>query len=153
VTSAITIAVGLRRGLTPLIRGREGTFLGQILSQMVNVGAVGSTSALNMFLMRKGELSTGIEVTTEDGKSIGMSQIAAKSAITQTAICRVVYILPIFFGPPILKAFAKAVGVIGPATPRVFTLLFDVATISLGLYLSIPICCGIFPQYGRIRTD
>jgi len=67
VTSAVIVALGLKRSFAPLIRGREGTLAGSLLQNMTSFGAVAITSSLNMALVRSAELKTGIEVKTEDG--------------------------------------------------------------------------------------
>ena len=47
----------------------------------MSFGAVAFTSAMNMAMVRKGEMATGIEVKSDDGEHIGISKIAATSAI------------------------------------------------------------------------
>ena len=79
-----------------------------MLNNGVSFGAVGFTSTMNMAMVRKGEMTTGIDVKTEEGELIGVSKIAATSAIKQTAICRFGYCVPIFFLPPVLTTMQKA---------------------------------------------
>ena len=56
VTCAICMATAMRKGTAPLMKGREGTFVGGVLNSMVSFVAVAFTSALNAGVMRKGEL-------------------------------------------------------------------------------------------------
>ena len=63
VSCAIAMATAMRRGVAPLMKGREGTFIGGLLNSTVSFVGVAFTSALNAVVMRKGELKTGISVT------------------------------------------------------------------------------------------
>jgi hypothetical protein len=83
VAMAILMATAMRRGTAPLMKGREGTFVGSALNSTVSFVAVAFTSAINAGVMRKGELVSGIQVQEPDGenKEVGLSQAAAKSAL------------------------------------------------------------------------
>ena len=83
VAMAILMATAMRRGTAPLMKGREGTFVGSALNSTVSFVAVAFTSAINAGVMRKGELVSGIQVQEPDGenKEVGLSQVAAKSAL------------------------------------------------------------------------
>ena len=70
----------------------------------VSFGAVVFASAMNMVMVRKGEMNTGIDVTTEGGEHIGMSKVAATSAIKQTVLVRASQTFTIFFMPPVLTS-------------------------------------------------
>lgn len=54
--------------------------------------------------MRMKELSTGIEVATKDGTVVGVSKIAAKKALKETAVTRAVLPAPILIIPPIVMS-------------------------------------------------
>ena len=83
VAIAILMATAMRRGTAPIMKGREGTFMGSALNSTVSFVAVAFTSAINAGVMRKGELVSGIQVQEPDGenKEVGLSQVAAKSAL------------------------------------------------------------------------
>ena len=57
-----------------------------------------------MYLMRRNELDTGIDVKSADGKVHGLSQTAAKEAITQVAYTRAALPAPLLIIPPIIMA-------------------------------------------------
>jgi len=142
VTSAIGMAAGLKRGLAPLMRGREGTMFGSILNSIVNFGAVATTSAMNCVMMRSGELTSGIDVKDASGETIGLSQTAAYYGIQKTAISRAVYNFPIFFIPPVLVAMqAKA----GMHTRPGVKLALEVSNVAFALLVSMPLGCALFP--------
>jgi hypothetical protein len=46
--------------------------------------------------------STGVDVLTEDGRSMGKSKIAGKSAVMQCAFARCVAAAPILLIPPVV---------------------------------------------------
>ena len=55
-----------------------------------------------------GELATGIPVTDKDGKALGTSKAAARSAVAQAAITRALLPAPVLLLPPIImKAFGN----------------------------------------------
>lgn len=77
VGSVLMLTLGLRRAMKPIMRGKEKTAFGKFLNSSVNFGAVATTAALNVYVMRKNELKTGIEVKNALGESMGMSKVAA----------------------------------------------------------------------------
>ena len=61
-----------------------------------------SSGALNVYLMRRNEISEGIAVQDHEGHTLGKSQVAGKQAILETALTRVALPAPILLFPPIL---------------------------------------------------
>ena len=55
-------------------------------------------------MMRSSELVDGIEVKDENGNVIGVSKIAARKAVFETALSRVALPAPILVLPPIIMA-------------------------------------------------
>ena len=143
VASAIGMAAGLKRGLAPLMRGREGTVFGAILNSIVNFGAVATTSAMNCVMMRSGEMTSGIDVKDSNGETIGMSQVAAYYGIKKTAISRAVYNFPIFFIPPVLAAAQASRGLHRRPGPK---MALEVSNVAFALLVSMPFGCALFPQ-------
>ena len=147
LVAVVGLTLTLRRGLKPLMRGREGTLAGNAINAGINFGVTAATSAINVYLMRKGELESGIEVKHTDGdkETVGMSKIAAQQAITYTAISRIVYCIPCVLLPVAMQAGWRAIGVLGATstTPIVFaTNLFNV---SFSLLVGLPLACAVFP--------
>ena len=96
VTTSITIGLGMRRILMPLIKSVKGP--GQIfLTFLVNTSAIASASVLNVLIMRYNEIQEGITMIDKDGNEHGKSKIMGKSAVLKTASTRI--ILPV---PPLL---------------------------------------------------
>ena len=64
--------------------------------------AVATASSLNCLAMRNAELSSGIEVFSEEtGEIYGTSKVAAKEAIGLTVISRVVIAAGCLLAPPL----------------------------------------------------
>ena len=63
---------------------------------------VATASTLNAVLMRNHELREGITVIDEQGKEIGTSIVAARAAVTETAITRAILPAPILLIPPVV---------------------------------------------------
>ena len=102
-----------------------------------------SANATNLFFVRLKEYREGIPVLTEEGREVGISKIAGKTAVLQTALTRAAMpILPLFV-PTIsfyfLAKFNKMPKSIVPKT-LVQTFVFLVA-----LTYAPPMACGFFP--------
>jgi hypothetical protein len=81
VTASISAAMTLRKITSFLLGGRTGAAV-TVANSIVNYGAVGFSSSLNVFFMRSGEVASGISVMDpETNEVIGSSKIAAKMAI------------------------------------------------------------------------
>ena len=91
-------------------------------------------------------MDEGIAVkNAETGEELGMSKIAAKTAITNTVLSRIVYVVPMFFIPALGNiAFTKA-GLM-PKTMGMTRLLLESMSVGLGLYIAMPVNCALFPQ-------
>jgi hypothetical protein len=97
VTSAISIALGLRKVADYMLKGRTGT-LAMFSVNFINYTAVTCSSCANTGVMRMKELETGVLLKDDEtGAEYGMSQVAAKEAITNTLLSRMLYIIPIFY--------------------------------------------------------
>jgi sideroflexin-5 len=71
----------LRRITNPLLVGKSGLYL-TLANSVVNVGAVGISSSLNVYFMRGSEKQKGISVMDpETGEVLGTSKVAASKAI------------------------------------------------------------------------
>uniref|UniRef100_A0A8C6T8Y8 Sideroflexin 5a n=1 Tax=Neogobius melanostomus TaxID=47308 RepID=A0A8C6T8Y8_9GOBI len=102
VTSAVSIAVGLNvliqraKGFSPTTR--------LLVQRFVPFPAVASANVCNVVLMRKSELSEGISVLDKSGNVVGTSKVAAKYALLETALTRIVMPMPILVLPPMIMA-------------------------------------------------
>ncbi|MEQ2264743.1 Sideroflexin-5 [Xenotaenia resolanae] len=102
VTSAVSIAVGLN---VLIQRANQLTPTSKLLVQrFVPFPAVASANICNVVLMRHTELSDGIDVLDDSGKVVGTSKVAARHALLETALTRVVMPMPIMVLPPMIMA-------------------------------------------------
>ena len=117
VTASCTVALGLNAAVPRLRRVTPSTRL--MLGRLVPFAAVASAGALNVFLMRGEEMRRGIDVfpalnavekaqREEQGgnatgaASLGKSRTAARLAVGETAVSRVLNATPIMILPPLV---------------------------------------------------
>ena len=81
VVSAIGSAMFLRK-LTGLVLGGATGLVATVANSIVNYGAVSFSSSLNVYFMRMGEMTKGINVLDPvTQEKLGTSKIAAKQAV------------------------------------------------------------------------
>ncbi|XP_068436216.1 sideroflexin-5a isoform X2 [Clinocottus analis] len=102
VTSAVSIAVGLNVLIQKASRFNPTTRL--LVRRFIPFPAVATANVCNVVLMRHSELSEGISVLDDSGNVVGTSKVAAKHALLETALTRVVLPMPILMLPPIIMA-------------------------------------------------
>ncbi|CAF1063002.1 unnamed protein product [Adineta ricciae] len=150
--SAVTVSVSIAVGLTMIIRRAKALppRWKTIVERFVPLPAVACASTCNVLFMRFHELSEGIQVIDEQNKPIGVSQIAAKKALTEMAMTRAFLPVPILSIPPIIMlAFEKN---ILRRFPRLNIPLNTVAcTFSFGL--ALPMSIALFPQKSKVATS
>ncbi|KAL5341207.1 Tricarboxylate/iron carrier [Aspergillus crustosus] len=152
VSASCSVALGLNALVPRLKNVSPSTKL--ILGRLVPFAAVSSASALNVFLMRGEEIRQGIDVYPvpekegEPVQSLGKSKKAAKLAVGETAISRVLNATPIMVIPPLILVQLEKRKLL---TPRM------VLPANLGLVLAtslfaLPLALGAFPQRQAISA-
>lgn len=179
VGASCSVALGLNAAV-PKLRVSDGTR--NILKRLVPFAAVATAGALNAYLMRRGEIQTGIDVrpvlseeekeklkaegkSERDVPSLGKSRKAARLAVYETAASRV------FNNSPIMILPAMALYHIQTkqewyknlvekewlrARPRVRAAI--PITINLGLiaatsFAALPLALAVFPQQQEIGAE
>ena len=66
-----------------------------------------TASTCNVVLMRNSELSEGINVFDQNKKVVGSSKVAAKKALIETAVTRMVLPAPILIIPPVIMTMIE----------------------------------------------
>ncbi|XP_074051738.1 sideroflexin-5 isoform X2 [Macrotis lagotis] len=102
VISAVSIAVGLNALVQRANKFSPATRL--LIQRFVPFPAVASANICNVVLMRHNELEEGIDVLDNEGNIVGSSRIAARHALLETALTRVVLPMPILVLPPIIMS-------------------------------------------------
>jgi sideroflexin-5 len=161
VGASCTVAVGLNSLVPRLKRLAPSTRL--ILGRLTPFAAVASAGALNVFLMRSEEMRTGIDVfpvpsETEkeaDGTaapgSLGKSRKAARLAVAETAVSRVLNSSPIMVIPPLLLVRLQRTDWLR-RKPR-YTTPVNLALILVTSYAVLPLALAAFPQRQKVRAD
>ncbi|KAL2823726.1 Tricarboxylate/iron carrier [Aspergillus cavernicola] len=152
VSASCSVALGLNALVPRLKNVSPNTKL--ILGRLVPFAAVSSASALNVFLMRGEEIRQGIDIYPapekpgEPVQSLGKSKKAAKIAVGETAISRVLNATPIMVVPPLILVQLEKRNLIKPRM---------VTPVNLGLVLAtslfaLPLALGAFPQRQAISA-
>ena len=109
--------------------------------------------------MRGGELTTGIDVYYETGEQysetfappviVGTSQIAAKKALTEMAVSRMIFPLPIFLLAPLGMSLVEPI----LRKNRSLSIPFQTAFVMLSFGLGLPATIALFPQIGTVEAS
>ncbi|KAG0004063.1 hypothetical protein BGZ80_005679 [Entomortierella chlamydospora] len=146
VTTSCFLAVGLNQLVPKLTSISPG--VRSVLTRLVPFTAVAAAGTVNVFLMRGKEISEGIDVYDHEGKSVGKSQKAGMSAITQVAISRILTNFPVLTIPPLILAQWERT-TWSQQYPRALIPL-NLAVITLCLMTALPLAIAAFPQYANV---
>uniref|UniRef100_A0A8C5KDY4 Sideroflexin-1 n=1 Tax=Jaculus jaculus TaxID=51337 RepID=A0A8C5KDY4_JACJA len=144
--SATTGAVATALGLNALTK-----HVSPLIGHFAPFAAVAAANCINIPLMRQRELKVGIPVTDENGVRLGNWTNAAKQAITQVVISRILMAAPGMAIPPFImntlekKAFWKRFPWMN--APIQVTLL------GFCLVFATPLCCALFPQKSSMSVS
>ncbi|KAK0389214.1 hypothetical protein NLU13_2789 [Sarocladium strictum] len=179
VTASCSVALGLN-SMVPRLKVAESTR--NILKRLVPFAAVASAGALNAYLMRRGEIVTGIDVrpvlsdeekkkleaegkSERDVPSLGRSQKAAKIAVYETAASRVFNNSPIMIIPPMIlyhietkaqwykNLLEKEWIKARPRIAKSIPIGMNLGLITAVSYCALPLALGVFPQQQEISAD
>eukprot|EP00049_Salpingoeca_infusionum_P019080 m.360091 g.360091 ORF g.360091 m.360091 type:complete len:331 (+) comp18882_c0_seq1:369-1361(+) len=148
VASSVGIAVGLNQAVK---RAKISEPVRRVLSRFVPYPAVAAASTANMLLMRRTELKQGISVKDHEGKTHGVSTHAAKKAIFQTMMTRLVLPAPLLIIPPVAMMMLEKTPIFKrfPRTRMPIETLVCVGAFVFGL----PFAIALFPQEGTIAAS
>ncbi|XP_065828245.1 sideroflexin-5-like [Oscarella lobularis] len=148
---AVTSAVGIAAGLNVLVNRAKTLPPTQriLIQRFIPTPAVVTASTCNLLLMRMHEAGTGIEVYDKDKQVVGVSKVAAKEAIYQTALTRAFLPLPILVLPPIAMTVLERTRLL-KNNPRL-NLPFQVLTVTTAFAFALPLAISLFPQEGQIK--
>lgn len=179
VTASCSVALGLN-ALVPRLKVAPSTR--NILKRLVPFAAVATAGALNAYLMRRGEIQTGIDVRPvlseaekkkllEEGKSegdvpsLGRSRKAAKIAVYETAASRVINNTPIMIIPAMTlyhiqfkqawyqRLFEKEWLKARPKMAKAIPIGLNLGLIAAVSFAALPLALGVFPQTELIDAD
>ncbi|KAI3367415.1 hypothetical protein L3Q82_026270 [Scortum barcoo] len=150
---AVTSAVGIAVGLNVLIQ-RAGSFSPTtrlLVQRFIPFPAVASANVCNVVLMRHSELSEGISVLDDDGNVVGTSRVAARHALLETALTRVVLPMPILVLPPMIMAALEKLPLLQRWRRLVLPVHSLVCLTAFGL--ALPLAISLFPQMSQISVS
>ncbi|XP_049452101.1 sideroflexin-5a [Epinephelus fuscoguttatus] len=149
VTSAVSIAVGLNVLIQRASSFSPTTRL--LVQRFIPFPAVASANVCNVVLMRHSELSEGISVLDDNGNVVGTSKVAARHALLETALTRVVLPMPILMLPPMIMAVLEKL----PLLQRQRRLVLPVhSLVCLAAFsLALPLAISLFPQMSQISVN
>ncbi|KAK0424633.1 hypothetical protein QR680_008761 [Steinernema hermaphroditum] len=140
-TGALTVALGLNQvvGKFPPLVGR-----------LVPFAAIAVANAINIPLMRYKEFTDGITLEDETGRAVGKSTSVAKYAIAEVVLSRVGMALPyMVLTPVIMNQIVKTLWY----QRRPWTAApIQTVLAGLGLLISTPFCCALFPQKKSVEV-
>ncbi|KAL9852401.1 sideroflexin-5 [Geothlypis trichas] len=146
VISAVSIAVGLNVLIQRANKFTPATRL--LIQRFVPFPAVASANICNVVLMRHTELEEGIDVLDTNGNIVGSSRVAAKHALLETALTRVVLPMPILVLPPIIMSVLEKTWLLR-CRPRM--LLPVQSLVCLAAFgLALPLAISLFPQMSEV---
>jgi len=122
-----------------------------IVGRFVPFVAVGAANSINIPMMRRLELTDGIEMSTEDGTVVGHSKTAAKEGITKVIFSRIGMAVPTMLGIPFIMNHLEKKGTLAKY-PRIAAPI-QIGLCGLILTFSTPLCCAIFEQRASIAVS
>ncbi|XP_056408647.1 sideroflexin-5 [Hyla sarda] len=149
VVSAVSIAVGLNSLVQRANKFSPSTRL--FIKRFVPFPAVASANICNVVLMRHSELEEGIDVLDGGGKIVGSSRTAAKHALLETALTRVVLPMPILVLPPIIMSGLEKTSLLR-TYPRLILPVHSLVCLT-AFGLALPLAISLFPQMSEIETS
>ncbi|KAJ0062931.1 hypothetical protein NL108_009437 [Boleophthalmus pectinirostris] len=101
--------------------------------------------------MRQWELSEGISVVNEDGNVVGTSKVAAKYALLETALTRIVMPMPILVLPPMIMANLEKLPLL-QGNPRLVLPIHALVCLA-SFAFALPLAISLFPQTSQISVE
>ncbi|XP_078587395.1 sideroflexin-5-like isoform X1 [Branchiostoma floridae x Branchiostoma japonicum] len=150
---AVTSAVGIAVGLNVLVKKarRFSPTTRMVVQRFIPFPAVATANVFNLILMRNNELREGIEVTDKEGHLVGTSKTAAKHALSETAVSRVVITALVTGLPPAIMLPLQRTAWLQARPRMVIPMHALVCTAAFGF--ALPIAIALFPQYSEISTS
>ena len=105
VSAGVSISVGLNYSIKNSRMSQMKPYVKQKLKRFIRIPPIVLASIINLLLMRRYELREGINVMDENEKVVGVSQLAARSALTQMVVSRASLVTSIIFLPSLFMTF------------------------------------------------
>uniref|UniRef100_A0A673ML65 Sideroflexin-5-like n=2 Tax=Sinocyclocheilus rhinocerous TaxID=307959 RepID=A0A673ML65_9TELE len=148
VSSAVTIAVGLNLLIKRAEHFSPATRI--LVQRFIPFPAVASANVCNVLLMRHTELSEGISVLDDKGNVVGTSKLAARHALMETSLTRVVLPMPVLLLPPLIMAMLERLPLLQKHSRLGLPVHSMVCLCAFGL--ALPVAISLFPQNSQVST-
>ena len=126
---------------------RLGPATAAAIQKTVPYVACAAANLFNLAAMRSGDLGPGVLIRDADGTELGRSPIAARYALAQAGVTRVVLPAPVLLLPPIIMRVLDVRGAFaGAARLRPFVELSIIVSCVWG---ALPCAIALFPQVRR----
>ncbi|ROK15820.1 Sideroflexin-5 [Anabarilius grahami] len=122
-----------------------------LVQRFIPFPAVASANVCNVLLMRHTELSEGISVLDDKGNVVGTSKLAARHALMETSLTRVVLPMPILLLPPLIMAILERLPLL-QKHPRLALPVHSMVCLS-AFGLALPVAISLFPQNSQIHVS
>uniref|UniRef100_A0A8C2HSB6 Sideroflexin 5a n=1 Tax=Cyprinus carpio TaxID=7962 RepID=A0A8C2HSB6_CYPCA len=149
VSSAVTIAVGLNLLIKRAEHFSPATRI--LVQRFIPFPAVASANVCNVLLMRHTELSEGICVLDDKGNVVGTSKLAARHALIETSLTRVVLPMPVLLLPPLIMATLERLPLLQKRPCLGLPVHSMVCLCAFGL--ALPVAISLFPQNSQIHVS
>uniref|UniRef100_A0A672KF61 Sidoreflexin n=1 Tax=Sinocyclocheilus grahami TaxID=75366 RepID=A0A672KF61_SINGR len=149
VSSAVTIAVGLNLLIKRAEHFSPATRI--LVQRFIPFPAVASANVCNVLLMRHTELSEGISVLDDKGNVVGTSKLAARHALMETSLTRVVLPMPVLLLPPLIMAMLERLPLLQKHSHLGLPVHSMVCLCAFGL--ALPVAISLFPQNSQIHVS
>eukprot|EP00834_Sanchytrium_tribonematis_P006842 NODE_546_length_6213_cov_1.440301.p4 type:complete len:221 gc:universal NODE_546_length_6213_cov_1.440301:5398-6060(+) len=143
-TGAVGVSCAIAIGMNSL---KNSGRLPKALGPYITFFAVSIASTSNLLLMRQKELLNGIKVFDSEDKEVGTSRIAAKYAIGQTAVSRLLSSVPALVVPPTVVNYMIKNQVFSMHKATLSRTMFVNCTlVGLSFLTGLPVCLALFDQ-------
>ncbi|XP_076372289.1 sideroflexin-1-like isoform X2 [Tachypleus tridentatus] len=115
-----------------------------LIGRFVPFCAVAAANCVNIPMMRQRELRHGIPIFDKNGNKLGDSKVAAKWAISQVVLSRILMAAPGMTIPPFIMDYLEKRGTL-QRLPWINAPL-QVGLCGIFLVFATPLCCALFPQ-------
>lgn len=137
---AVGMSQAVKRGLFP-----------KFVAPLVPYTAVASAGMLNVFVMRWNEVSEGVAIQDEQGRTLGISKKAGLMGVSMSAVSRAVWSIPALVIPPVSMALLKRNARFA-ATKALHT-PFELAIIGVSLAIGVPLAIALFSSTVEVPVE
>jgi len=145
-SAACTTALGLN-----FLFKRSALLSTGFFGRLVPLIAISAANGVNIPLMRKKELQLGIDIHDADGRELGKSEIAARSAISQVVLSRIAMAAPTVVIPAFVMHYVEKTSVFKRA-PWISAPII-ISLVGATLVWSTPLGCALWPQISSLPTS